>query len=104
MEYFYITFSKIAHLIFVLIMNLSVKHMSLATKWYPSISFTHINFRHIHHFSLWQLRPTISQKNINAVTYHYLKIFGSKAIHHQSNFLGGIMIPTEIHKQVLYVA
>lgn len=68
MEYFYITFSKIAHLIFVLIMNLSVKHMSLATKWYPSISFTHINCRHIHHFSLWQLRPTISQKNMNAVT------------------------------------
>lgn len=26
------------------------------------------NFRYIHHFSLWQLRPTISRKNMNAVT------------------------------------
>lgn len=33
---------KIAHLIFVLIMNSSVKHMSLVTKRYPSISFTYI--------------------------------------------------------------
>lgn len=68
MEYFQIIFSKDCPLNFCFDHELECQtHESGYKKVSQHIIYLY-NFRYIHHFSLWQLRPTISRKNMNAVT------------------------------------